>query len=35
MWKVNNMLLNDTFVEEEINKENKDFLDFNENEATT
>ena len=30
--KLNNTLLNDTLVKEEIKK---DFLDFNENEATT
>ena len=33
--KLNNTLLNDTLVKEEIKKEFKDFLDFNENEATT
>jgi hypothetical protein len=32
---VNNTLLNDTFVKEEIKKEIKDFLEFNENEAKT
>ena len=31
MWKLNNTLLNDTLVKKEI----KDFLEFNENEATT
>ena len=34
-WKLNNTLLSDTLVKEEINKEIKDFLEFNENEATT
>jgi hypothetical protein len=34
-WKLNNTLLNDTLVKEEIEKEIKDFLEFNENEATT
>jgi hypothetical protein len=33
-WKLNNTLLN-TLVKEEIKKEIKDFLEFNENEATT
>ena len=32
---MNNTLLNDTFVREAIMKEIKDFLEFNENEATT
>jgi hypothetical protein len=32
---MNNTLLNDTLVKEEIEKEIKDFLEFNENEATT
>jgi hypothetical protein len=35
MWKLNNTLLNDTLVKEEIKKEIKDILEFNENEATT
>jgi hypothetical protein len=35
MQKLNNTLLNDTWVKEEIKKEVKDFLVFNENEATT
>jgi hypothetical protein len=35
MWKLNNTLLNGTLVKEEIKKEIKDFLEFNENEATT
>jgi Rps23 Pro-64 3,4-dihydroxylase Tpa1-like proline 4-hydroxylase len=34
-WKLNNNLLNDNLVKEEIKKEIKDFLAFNENEATT
>ena len=34
-WKLNNILLNDTLVKEEIKKEIKDFLKFNENEGTT
>jgi hypothetical protein len=33
-WKLNNTLLNDTLVKEEINKEIKDLLEFDENEAT-
>jgi hypothetical protein len=33
-WKLNNTLLNDTLVKEEIKKEIKDFLEFNENEVT-
>jgi hypothetical protein len=34
-WKMNNTLLNNTLVKEGIKKEIKDFLEFNENEATT
>jgi hypothetical protein len=34
-WKLNNTLLNDSLVKDEIKKEMKDFLEFNENEATT
>jgi hypothetical protein len=34
-WKLNNTLLSDNLVKEEIRKEIKDFLEFNENEATT
>jgi hypothetical protein len=33
-WKLNNTLLNDNFVKEGVKKEIKDFLEFNENEAT-
>jgi deoxyadenosine/deoxycytidine kinase len=32
---VNNTLLNDSLVKDEIKKEIKDFLEFNQNEATT
>ena len=32
---MNNTLLNDTLVKEGLKKEIKDFLEFNENEATT
>ncbi len=35
MWKLNNSLLNDTLVKEGIEEEIKDFLEFNESEATT
>ena len=35
MWKLNNTLFNDTLVKEGMKKEIKDFLEFNENEATT
>ena len=35
MWKLNNILLNVTLVMDEIKKEIKDFLEFNENEHTT
>ena len=34
-WNLNNTLLNDNLVKEGIKKEIKDFLEFNENEATT
>ena len=34
-WKLNNTHLNDTLVKEGIKREIKDFLEFNENEATT
>jgi hypothetical protein len=34
-WNLNNSLLNDTLDKEEIKKEIRDFLEFNENEATT
>ena len=33
--KLNNILLNDTLANDEIKKEIKDFVEFNENEATT
>jgi hypothetical protein len=35
MWKLNNTLLNDNSVKEEIKKEIKDCLEYNENEITT
>jgi hypothetical protein len=35
IWKLNATLLNDTLVKEEIKKGIKEFLEFNENEATT
>jgi hypothetical protein len=35
VWKQNTTLLNDSLVKDEIKKERKDFLEFNENEATT
>jgi hypothetical protein len=34
-WKLKNTLLNDNLIKEEIKKEIKDFLEFNEKEATT
>ena len=34
-WKLNNTRLNDNLVKEEIKKEIKDFLEFNENEHIT
>ena len=34
-WKLNNTLLSDTLVKEEVKKEIKDFLESNENNATT
>jgi hypothetical protein len=34
-WKLNNTLLNDTLVKEGIKKGIKDFIEFNEKEATT
>jgi hypothetical protein len=35
MWKLNNTLLNDFLFKDEKRKEIKEFLEFNENEATT
>jgi hypothetical protein len=35
MWKLNNCLFNDNLVREEIKKEIKDFLEFNENTDTS
>ena len=35
MWRINNNILNDNLVKEEIKKEIKDFLEFNENKDTT
>jgi hypothetical protein len=35
MWKLNNTLLNDSLVKDEIKKEIKDVLEFNQNEGTT
>jgi hypothetical protein len=35
MWKLNNTLLNDSLVKDAMKKEIKDFLEFNENIATT
>jgi hypothetical protein len=35
MGKLNNTLFNDTLVKKGVKKEIKDFLEFNENEATT
>jgi hypothetical protein len=34
MWKLNNTLFNNNLVKDEVKKEIKDFLEFNENEAT-
>ena len=34
-WELNNALLNDNLFKEEIKKEIKDVLEFNENEGTT
>jgi hypothetical protein len=34
-WKLNNTLLNNNLGKEEMKKEIKEFLEFNENEATT
>jgi hypothetical protein len=35
MWKLNNDLFHDNLVKEEIKKEIKDFLEFNENKVTS
>ena len=35
IWRLNNTLLNDTLAKEEIKKQFRDFLEFNENEGTT
>jgi hypothetical protein len=35
MWKLKNTLLNNNLLKDEIKKEIKAFLEFNENEATT
>jgi hypothetical protein len=35
MWMLNNTLLSDNLVKRAIKNEIKDFLEFNENEATT
>ena len=35
MWKLNNTLLNDNLVKGEIEKENKNVLEFNGHEGTT
>ena len=35
IWKLNNTLFNDSLIKDEIKKEIKDVLDFNENETTT
>jgi hypothetical protein len=35
MWKQNDTLLNDNLINEDIKKEIKDLLEFNEKEATT
>jgi hypothetical protein len=34
-WKVKNALLNNKLVKEDIKREIKDFLEFNENESTS
>ena len=34
-WKLDSQLLNHTWIKEEIKKEIKDFLEFNENKETT